>query len=106
MRLRLHQLLFIVAIGPLLYVLSFVVFQAFPYTFSLAPPQNPQHYLVVFSMNTEVHCAARAFYAPLIWAMPGHRHYPTRAEHERLKAFSAWLSSLQPISEASPSDSP
>jgi hypothetical protein len=45
-----------------LYVGSFLAFQAFPHRFSLAHHSDPKHYIVVFSVNTDVHCAARSFY--------------------------------------------
>jgi hypothetical protein len=68
----------------LLYVGSFLAFRACPVVFSLAPPSDPQHYLVVFSHNTNLHCVARAIFSPLIAAIPGHRRYPSRLQHELL----------------------
>ena len=66
------------------YLGSFLMFRALPYEFDLAHPSDPQHYLVVFSSNTELHCAARSCYWPLIATIPGHRHYPNRQEHQIL----------------------
>lgn len=83
-RYRLRTLMILLAVGPLLYVGSFVAFWANPHEFDLADPSDPEHYLVIFSMNTDLHCAARTFYWPLIATVPAHRHYPSREEHERL----------------------
>ena len=71
----------------ILYVGSFLMFQAFPHEFSLADADNPQHYTVTFTDNADVHSAMRAFYWPLIRTIPGHRYYPTRDEVEQLRRF-------------------
>ena len=86
MRYRLRTLMILLAVSALfLYVGSFLAFQATPHRFDLA--KGPQHFLVIFSMNTDLHCAARTFYSLLIASIPGYRHYPTRQEHERLVRF-------------------
>jgi hypothetical protein len=68
----------------IVYVSSFLAFRAFPLTFDLVPSQDPGHYLVFFSRNTDVHCALRIVYWPLIATIPGHRHYLNRTEHRQL----------------------
>jgi hypothetical protein len=68
---------------PLLYIVSFLGFWAFPRTFDLAYPGHPDRLLVIYSSNEEVHCALRAFYWPLEAIMP-HRCYPTREQHRLL----------------------
>src|SRR5256885_1727067 len=45
-----------------LYVGSFLLFRAFPQEFSLAHRDDPQHYIVTFADNVEVHSALRKFY--------------------------------------------
>jgi hypothetical protein len=40
-------------------------------------------------LNTNVHVAARIFYAPLIATIPGNRYYPSRAEHKNLVDWEA-----------------
>jgi hypothetical protein len=72
---------------PVLYLASFGWFWATPIQFDLAHPDDPKHYLVIFSRNTETHSLARTIYWPLISTIGGHRHYPNRQEHEIL--FSA-----------------
>jgi hypothetical protein len=88
----------LVASGALcLYVGSFLLFWAFPREFSLAPPDDPQHYVVTFTDNVEVHSALRRFYWPLIQVMPGRRYYPTRDEHQRARdAHEWWTSGIRP----------
>ncbi|MFN0022161.1 MAG: hypothetical protein ACKVP0_28260 [Pirellulaceae bacterium] len=66
----------------ILYISSFLAYRALPYTFDLVPPGEPGHYLVIFSFNTNLHCAARTIYAPLIATIPGKRYYPVRHEHK------------------------
>jgi len=68
-----------------LYVGSFLLFRAFPHKFSLAHPDTPQHDIVTFTDNVEVHAALRWFYWPLIQVMPGHRFYPTRDELQQVQ---------------------
>lgn len=77
----------LLAIHVSLYVGTFAFFRATATEFSLAPASSPQHNLVLFSENTDVHCACRFLFAPLIWWMPGHRWYPDRAEHQQLMLF-------------------
>jgi hypothetical protein len=84
MRYRLRTLMIVLAIGPALYLGSFAWFWATPHRFDLAPASDPQHYIVIFSVNTDRHCAFRSFYWPLISTVPGHRFYPNREEHEVL----------------------
>ncbi len=67
-----------------LYVSSFLLFRAFPHEFSLAPTSSPQHYVVTFTDDAEIHRALRVLYLPLIETIPGHRYYPTRADLELL----------------------
>lgn len=74
----------VIVASLIFYVSSFLAFRAFPYTFDLVPPNEPGHHLVLFSFNTNLHCAARVFYSPLIAMFPGNRYYPTRAEHKLL----------------------
>jgi len=88
MRYRLRTPMIVLALGMALYVGSYAWFWATPFQFDLAHGSDPQHYLVIFSMNTDRHCAVRAFYWPLICTVPGHRYYPNREEHEKLLWFS------------------
>ena len=88
MRFRLRTLMIVLAMGLTLYVSSYAWFWATPFQFDLAHGSDPQHHLVIFSMNTDRHCAFRAFYWPLISTVPGHRYYPNREEHEKLLWFS------------------
>lgn len=89
----------LIAIGALcLYVGSFLLFWAFPREFSLAHRDNPQHYVVTFTDNVEVHSALRRFYWPLMKLMPGHRYYPTREEYQRARvAHPWWMSGTRPV---------
>jgi hypothetical protein len=95
---RRRRRLAIAAITALcLYVGSFLSFRAFPQEFSLAHRDDPQHYVVTFTDNVEVHSALRKFYWPLIQVMPGHRYYPTRDEHQRARdAHEWWTSGIGP----------
>jgi hypothetical protein len=88
----------IAAIAALcLYVGSFLLFQAFPHEFSLAHRDDPQHYVVTFTDNLEIHSALRRFFWPLIQVMPGHRYYPTREEVQRVReAHKYWTSGTRP----------
>jgi hypothetical protein len=76
-----------------LYVGSFLLFRTFPHEFSLATRDDPQHYVVTFTDNMEVHSALRNYYWPLIQVMPGHRFYPTRDELQRARDAHAWWTS-------------
>jgi hypothetical protein len=68
-----------------LYVLSFLWFFVRADEFSLAMPGTPDRYIIVFNhRSTAVHCAARAFYLPLVVVSSGLRHCPNREEHEAL----------------------
>ena len=79
-----------VCVIAILYVGSFLMFRAFLQEFSLAHPQDPQHYVVSFSTNAEVHSVMRIVYWPLIRTIPGHRYYPTRDEVEQVRQFNEW----------------
>ncbi len=81
---RLRTLMIVLALGLVLYVGSYAWFWANPYRFDLAPDSDPQHNLVIFSVDTDRHCAFRSFYWPLISTVPGHRCYPNREQHEVL----------------------
>jgi hypothetical protein len=62
----------------ILYVGTFLVFRLFrTFEFSLAHPDDPQHNIVVFSLNPTVQEIARQAYYPLIKWIPGHCAYPT-----------------------------
>ncbi len=88
---KFKRTLTIVAASLILYVSSFLAFRAFPYTFDLVPPNEPGHYVVLFSWNTNLHTAALIFYAPLIATIPGNRFYPTRAQHKQaMDAEAEW----------------
>ncbi len=60
---------------------SFGAFRVFrTYEFSLAPSDDPQHNLVIFSLEPSVQQFARDFYSPLIRLFPAHCYYPD--DHE------------------------
>ena len=68
-----------------MYLGSFGAFRIFrTYTFSLAHPDNPEHNLVVFSLEPSVQHFARNVYSPLIRLFPAHCHYPDRKEMQLL----------------------
>src|SRR5262245_4325265 len=91
---RWKRALSIAAIAALcLYVGSFLLFRAFPHEFSLAHRDDPQHYVVTFTDNVEVHSALRRFYWTLIQVMPGHRYYPSRDELQRARDTHEWWTS-------------
>jgi hypothetical protein len=62
----------------ILYVGTFLVFRLFrTFEFSLAPSDDPQHNIVVFSLNPTFQEIARQAYYPLTKLIPGHCAYPT-----------------------------
>ncbi len=95
---RWKRSLAIAAVAALcVYVGSFLLFRSFPYEFSLAHRDDPQHYVVTFTDNVEVHSALRRFYWPLIQVMPGHRYYPSRDELQLARdAHKWWTSGTRP----------
>jgi len=63
------------------YIGTFVGFRVFrTYEFSLAPLDDPQHNLVVFSVDPTAQQFVRSAYFPLIKWFPGHCDYPTGQE--------------------------
>ena len=61
-----------------LYVATFISFRVFrTFEFSLAPPDEPQHNIVVFSVNPSAQDLARLAYYPLIKYLPGNCVYLT-----------------------------
>ena len=100
---KFQRTLAVLTASLILYVSSFLAFRAFPYKFSLVPEGEPGHYLIIFSFNTNLHCAARAFYSPLIATIPGNRLYLTRAQHKQLMDAEAegarWGNQGTPIDE-------
>lgn len=68
-----------------LYVGTFLVFRVFrTFEFSLAPTDDPQHNIVVFSLEPAAQEIARRAYNPLINLIPGHCIYPTGSQMELL----------------------
>jgi hypothetical protein len=68
-----------------IYLGSFVAFRVFrTYEFSLAPADDPQHNLVVFSLEPSVQQLARDVYSPLIRLFPAHCYYPDRHDMQLL----------------------
>lgn len=68
----------------ILYVGTFLAFRIFrTFEFSLAHPDDPQHNIVIFSLNPAAQEFARQAYYPLITWIPGHCAYPT-AEQMKL----------------------
>jgi hypothetical protein len=62
----------------ILYVGTFLAFRLFrTFEFSLAPSDDPQHNIVVFSLNPTFQEIARQAYYPLTKLIPGHCVYPT-----------------------------
>ena len=63
------------------YLGSFAAFRTFrTYEFSLAHDDDPQHNVVVFSLEPSVQQFARDFYSPLIRLFPAHCYYPDQHE--------------------------
>ena len=61
-----------------LYVGTFITFRIFrTFDFSLALPDDPQHNIVIFSLNPTAQELARYAYYPLIKWIPCHCAYPT-----------------------------
>lgn len=97
MRNKARLIAILLAIHLALYLGTFAFFRATPTEFSLAHDSDPQHSLVIFSDNTEVHCACRFLFAPLIRWIPGHRWYPDRTEHQLLMRAKGMFRGGQPI---------
>lgn len=102
MRNKARLIAILLAIHLALYLGTFAFFRATATEFSLAPASTPQHNLVFFSENTDVHCAARLFFAPLIRSIPGHCWYPDRTDHQLLM----WAKTRSPQADAQPSRIP
>ncbi|AMV20542.1 hypothetical protein [Planctomyces sp. SH-PL14] len=96
----------VVAVLLVLYVGSFLTFRAFPEEFTLAPPDHPERWLVVFSRHPEVHGMVRWFYWPLTQWAPGHRGYPTDTQLRNAIEFSNALREPRPVRPETPGRAP
>ncbi len=74
-----------------LYSATFAAFRLCrTYEFSLAPDDDPNHRIVVFSSIPAAQQFARNLYYPLIRILPGHCVYPTSDQNGNAKSSSVY----------------